>query len=58
MKLRLLGILAASILIAACNQDKVYLDTPLDQLLASSVVRASESNDVTHFILPVNQRKS
>jgi len=52
MKLRLLGILAASILIAACNQDKVYLDTPLDQLLASSVVRASESNDVTHFILP------
>ncbi len=52
MKLRLLGILTACILIAACNQDKVYLDTPLDQLLASSVVRASESNDVSHFILP------
>ncbi len=52
MKLRLLGILSACILIAACNQDKIYLDTPLDQLLASSVVRASKSNDLSHFILP------
>jgi len=52
MKLRLLGILAVYILVLACNQDKVYLDTPLDQLLASSVIRASESNDLAHFILP------
>lgn len=52
MKLRLLGFFSACIMIAACNQDKVYLDTPLDQLLASSIVRASKSNDMNHFVLP------
>ena len=52
MKLRLLGILTVFILIAACNQDKVYLDTPLDQLLASSLTRASKSSEIEHFILP------
>ncbi len=52
MKLRLVTIILISILIAACTKDKIYLDTPLDQLLASSLVRAAESNTIDHFILP------
>ena len=52
MKLRLLTIVFICILIAACTKDKVYLDTPLDQLLASSLVRASKTSSIDHFILP------
>lgn len=52
MKLRLLTIAFICILIAACTQDKIYLDTPLDQLLASSLVKASQTNNIDHFILP------
>ena len=52
MKLRLLAIFFACVLVAACHQDKVYLDTPLDQLLESSLVRASKTGDINHFVLP------
>ncbi len=52
MKLRLLTIVFICTLIAACTKDKVYLDTPLDQLLASSLVRASKTSNIDHFILP------
>ena len=52
MKLRLLTIVFICTLIAACTKDKVYLDTPLDQLLASSLVRASKTSSIDHFILP------
>lgn len=52
MKLRLLTVLCICVLFAACTKDKVYLDTPLDQLLASSLTRASKTSDLEHFILP------
>ncbi len=52
MKLRLLVFLFIALLIAACTQDKIYLDTPLDQLLASALVRASKANDTDYFLLP------
>lgn len=52
MKLRLLAIALSCALIAACTKDKVYLDTPLDQLLSSSLVRAADDNRLEHFILP------
>ncbi len=52
MKLRLLTIIFTCTLIVACTKDKVYLDTPLDQLLNSSIVRAAKTNTIDHFILP------
>jgi len=52
MKLRLLAIIFSCALIAACTKDKVYLDTPLDQLLTSSLVRAASDNRLEHFVLP------
>ncbi len=52
MKLRLLAIIFTCALIAACTKDKVYLDTPLDQLLNSSLVRAADDNRADHFLLP------
>lgn len=52
MKLRLLAIIFYCALIAACTKDKIYLDTPLDQLLTSSLVRAATDNSIEHFILP------
>lgn len=52
MKLRLLAIIFTCALIAACTKDKVYLDTPLDQLLNSSLVRAASDNRADHFLLP------
>jgi len=52
MKLRLLAIIFTCTLIVACTKDKIYLDTPLDQLLNSSLVRASKTNTLDHFILP------
>lgn len=52
MKLRLLAIVSSCVLIAACTRDKIYLDTPLDQLLNASLVRASANNQADHFILP------
>ncbi len=52
MKLRLLYILFGITLIIACNKDKVYLDTPLDQLLEAALTRAAKSGDKTDFILP------
>ncbi|MFK7981081.1 MAG: cytochrome-c peroxidase [Saprospiraceae bacterium] len=52
MKLRLLAIIFTCTLIVACTKDKVYLDTPLDQLLNSSLVRAAKTNTINHFILP------
>lgn len=52
MKLRLLAIIWSCVFIAACTRDKIYLDTPLDQLLNASLVRAAANNQVDHFILP------
>lgn len=52
MKFRLLYLLLAFILIIACNQDKIYLDTPLDQLLDAALTRAAKSGDKNDFILP------
>jgi len=52
MKLRLLVMVFICALITACTKDKIYLDTPLDQLLASSLVRASKTNSIDHFVLP------
>ena len=52
MKLRLLTIIFTCTLIVACTKDKVYLDTPLDQLLNASLVRAAKTNTIDHFILP------
>ncbi|MFK7979910.1 MAG: cytochrome-c peroxidase, partial [Saprospiraceae bacterium] len=52
MKERLLIFGTACLLIISCNKDKVYLDTPLDQLLKTALIRASETNDLDHFILP------
>ncbi|MEM6316241.1 MAG: cytochrome c peroxidase [Bacteroidota bacterium] len=52
MKLRLLAISLACVFTVACTKDKVYLDTPLDQLLAAAMTRASETGNIDHFILP------
>ena len=52
MKLRLLYVLFGITLIIACNKDKVYLDTPLDQLLEAALTRAAKSGDKNDFILP------
>ena len=52
MKERLLIGCIACLLFVACNKDKVYLDTSLDQLLNTALVRASKINDIEHFILP------
>jgi len=52
VKKQLLTVGIIAILITACTKDKVYIDTPLDQLLGSALVRASKTNDLTHFILP------
>jgi cytochrome c peroxidase len=53
MKLRLLAIFAAiTVFITACTQDKIYLDTPLDQILATALIKASKTNELEHFILP------
>ena len=52
MKLRLLAIIFTCTFIVACTKDKIYLDTPLDQLLTSSLVRAAKTNSIDHFILP------
>ena len=52
MKFRLLYLLMVFMVILACNQDKVYLDTPLDQLLDAALTRAAKSGDKNDFILP------
>jgi len=51
MKLRLLVMVFICALITACTKDKIYLDTPLDQLLASSLVRASKTKQERKPIL-------
>ena len=52
MKIRLLYLLFGITLIIACNKDKIYLDTPLDQLLDAALARAAKSGDKNDFILP------
>ena len=52
MKIRLLITVLIISFIVACTKDKVYLDTPLDHLLGASLVRASPTNEMEHFILP------
>ena len=42
----------ASIFIFACSKDKIYVDTPIDQLLTASLTRAAKTGSVDHFILP------
>lgn len=54
MKLRLLYLLFGITLIIACNKDKIYLDTPLDQLLEAALTRASKNGDKNDFILPAS----
>lgn len=52
LKKRFLFICTACLLILSCNKDKIYLDTRVDELLDAALVRASETNDLAHFILP------
>lgn len=52
MKTRFLCLLFVCALIVACTKDKIYIDTPLDQILTTSLIRASKTNDLDHFILP------
>lgn len=52
MKLRILTSLLIFFLIYSCTKDKVYLETPLDQLLNAALARASGSNDANYFLLP------
>ena len=48
----MLFIFIIGLLIISCNDDKIYLDSPLDQFLKAALIRASETNNIEHFILP------
>ena len=52
MKFPLLLLVLICTLAVACTKDKIYVDTPIDELLTASLVRVSEINDIEHFILP------
>jgi len=52
MNLRILAALLFTVFLIACSKDKIYVDTPLDQILNSSLLRASPDGTVSHFILP------
>lgn len=55
MNLRILTPLLLTVLLFACSKDKIYIDTPIDQLLEASLLRAAKDGTLSHFILPDNE---
>ena len=52
MNLRVLASLLLAVFLIACSKDKIYIDTPLDQILEASIIKASLDGTTSHFILP------
>ena len=52
LKKSLLAACIACLLIISCNEDKIHLESHLDQFLKAALVRASKTNDIDHFIFP------
>lgn len=40
------------ITVISCSQDKVYIDTPIDQLLSTTLNKAAKTGSADHFIIP------
>ncbi len=52
MNIRYAIVIMTMLVIYSCAQDKVYLDTPIDQLLTHTLNKASKTGEAAFFILP------
>jgi len=55
MNVRSAIVIMTMLVIYSCSQDKVYIDTPIDQLLTQTLNKAAKTGEAAYFLLPSNQ---